>query len=105
MLGFIAENLSTGMADTIQWHELEAELARGVQLVDVRTPREFDLGAIPGAINIPLDELRERLDEVEDEVIINCQVGLRGYLAERILKQHGRRVRNLDGGYRTWARI
>ncbi len=105
MLGFIAENMATGLADTIQWHELEAELARGVQLVDVRTPREFDLGAIPGAVNIPLDELRERLDEVDDEVIITCQVGLRGYLAERILKQHGRSVRNLDGGYRTWARI
>lgn len=105
MLGFINENQAAGMAHSIQWHELDAEVARGVQLVDVRTPREFDLGNIPGAINIPLDELRERLDEVADKVIINCQVGLRGYLAERILTQHGRRVRNLDGGYRTWARI
>lgn len=105
MLGFIAENLASGATHTIQWHELDAELARGVQLVDVRTEREFDLGTIPGAINIPLDDLRGRLDEVADEVIINCQVGLRGYLAERILVQHGRRVRNLDGGYRTWARV
>ena len=56
-------------------------------------------------MNIPLDDLRERLDEVADEVIVHCQVGLRGYLAQRILAQHGKKARNLDGGYRTWARV
>lgn len=104
MLGYIAENLRDGLTETVQWHELEAERASGVQLIDVRTPGEFAAGGIPGAINIPVDELRDRLDEVADDVIVHCQVGLRGYLAARTLAQTGRRVRNLDGGYRTWAR-
>ena len=105
MLGYIAENLRDGLAETIQWHELPGELARGVQLIDVRTPAEYARGTVDGAINIPVDDLRARLDEVAEEVIVHCQVGLRGYLAARTLAQHGRTVRNLDGGYRTWARI
>ena len=72
--------------------------------MDVRTPGEFANWQIPGAVNIPLDDLRSRLDEVADGAVVHCQVGLRGYLATRILAQHGKRVRNLDGGYRTWAR-
>jgi len=105
MLGYIAENLRDGLTETIQWHEVAAEVARGVQLIDVRTPGEYARGTVDGAINIPVDELRDRLDEVADEVIVHCQVGLRGYLAARTLAQHGRTVRNLDGGYRTWARV
>ena len=104
MLGMIAENLRDGLTETIQWHELEAEVARGVQLIDVRTPGEFARGAIPGAINIPVDDLRGRLDEVDADSIVHCQVGLRGYIAARLLAGHGKRARNLDGGYRTWAR-
>ncbi len=105
MLGFIADNLHESLTDTIQWHELAAEVARGVQLIDVRTPDEYARGTVDGAINIPVDDLRARIDEVADDVIVHCQVGLRGYLAARTLAQHGRHVRNLDGGYRTWARI
>ncbi len=104
MLGFIAENLRDELVDTVQWHEVEAELANGVQLIDVRTPGEYARGTVDGAVNIPVDDLRARIDEVEPDVIVHCQVGLRGYLAARTLAQHGRRVRNLDGGYRTWAR-
>lgn len=103
MLGYIAENLATGTTETIQWHELPDELAKGTQLIDVRTPAEFERGGIPGAVNIPLDDLRLRLAEVEDGAIVHCQVGLRGHIAARILNQHGLRARNLDGGYRTWA--
>ena len=105
MLGFIAENLRDGLTDTIQWHELAGEVAKGVQLVDVRTPAEYARGTVDGAINIPVDDLRARIDEVQSDVIVHCQVGLRGYLAARTLAQHGRKVRNLDGGYRTWARV
>ncbi len=105
MLGYIAENLRDGLTQTIQWHEVADEVARGVQLIDVRTPGEYARGTVDGAINIPVDDLRDRLDEVADDVIVHCQVGLRGYLAARTLAQHGRTVRNLDGGYRTWARV
>ena len=104
MLGFIAENLRDGLAESIQWHEVDAEVASGVQLIDVRTPAEYARGSVTGSLNIPVDELRSRLDEVADDVIVHCQVGLRGYIAARILAQAGRRARNLDGGYRTWAR-
>ena len=105
MIGFIAENLRDGLTETIQWHEVDAEVAKGVQLIDVRTTAEYGRGTVAGAINIPVDDLRARLDEVGDDVIVHCQVGLRGYIAARTLAQTGRRVRNLDGGYRTWARI
>ncbi len=104
MLGMIAENLRDGLTETVQWHEVGDAVASGVQLIDVRTAGEYARGQIPGAVNIPVDELRDRLDEVADDAIVHCQVGLRGYLAQRILAQHGKHVRNLDGGYRTWAR-
>jgi rhodanese-related sulfurtransferase len=94
-----------GLSETVQWHEVENEVGEGVQLIDVRSPAEYARGTVDGAVNIPVDDLRERLDEVEQNVIVHCQVGLRGYLAARTLTQHGRHVRNLDGGYRTWARI
>ncbi|MDO5697193.1 MAG: FAD-dependent oxidoreductase [Dermatophilus congolensis] len=103
MLGYIADNMRTGHADTIQWHELEAAMTDGVALIDVRTPGEFAAGAIPGAVNIQVDDLRERMADVpEGRVVVHCAVGLRGHTAARILTQHGREVRNLDGGYRTW---
>lgn len=105
MLGFIAENLRDGLVDSVQWHEVEAEVTAGSQLIDVRTPVEYARGTVNGAINLPVDELRDRLAEVGQDVIVHCQVGLRGYLAARTLAQTGRRVRNLDGGYRTWARV
>nr|NLI51042.1 FAD-dependent oxidoreductase [Propionibacterium sp.] len=104
MLGMIDENLAAGLVETVQWHEIEDAVAAGVQIVDVRTPGEHRRGTLPGAINIPVDELRDRAGEVRDGAIIHCQVGLRGYIAARILAQQGLRVRNLDGGYRTWAR-
>jgi NADPH-dependent 2,4-dienoyl-CoA reductase/sulfur reductase-like enzyme/rhodanese-related sulfurtransferase len=105
MVGYIAENLRDGLTETIQWHEVAGEVAKGIQLIDVRSPGEYARGTVDGAVNIPVDDLRERLAEVNDEVIVHCQVGLRGYIAARILAQAGRKVRNLDGGYRTWARI
>jgi rhodanese-related sulfurtransferase len=79
-------------------------LADHQMVLDVRTPREVAFGTIPGATNIPLDQLRENLDQLskEKEWLVSCQVGIRGYLACRILKQHGYRCRNLSGGYRTW---
>lgn len=103
MLGYIAENLRDGVTRTIQWHELDDAVAEGAVILDVRTTPEHDEGSIPGAVLIPLDELRDRLDEVPPgPVVVHCAVGQRGHVAARILAQAGRQVRNLDGGYRTW---
>ena len=79
-------------------------MAAGALLVDVRSPSEFAAGGIPGAVNIPLDELRERHPEIAgyDDVIVHCQVGLRGHNAACLLTNLGYSVANLDGGYLTW---
>lgn len=103
--GMTAENVLAGMSRHLHWHEVKAFQERGGFVLDVRTDEEFSLGAIPGAVNIPLDDLRRRLREVprDREVLVYCGVGLRGYLAERILRQHGwTEVYNLSGGYKTW---
>lgn len=103
MIGYVAQNLAEGTTDAVQWHELPAAIEAGAALVDVRTPAEFAAGAIPGAVNLPLDELRERHGEIPaGPVIVHCQVGQRGHTATRLLAQLGHDVRNLDGGYRTW---
>ncbi|CAN5212913.1 FAD-dependent oxidoreductase [soil metagenome] len=102
MLGYVAENLAAFPDSTIQWHELADAVARGDRLVDVRSPVEFAAGHIPDAVNIPLDELRDRHLEIEGDLIVHCQVGQRGHTATRMLTQLGRQVRNLDGGYLTW---
>jgi rhodanese-related sulfurtransferase len=102
MLGYVAENLAAFPESTVQWHELADALGGGGHLVDVRSPEEFAAGHIPAAVNIPLDQLRNRHHEIEGDVIVHCQVGQRGHSATRMLTQLGRRVRNLDGGYLTW---
>ena len=106
MLGHIADNLRTGVSRLIQWHEVTQARADGARLIDVRTTAEFARGSIPGATNIPVDELRTRLSELPDlstPLVVNCAVGLRGHTAARILVQHGwTDVRNLSGGYTTW---
>ena len=103
MLGYVAENVLSGLVATVQWHEVDHYRREGAQFVDVRTRDEFARGTVPGAINLPLDELRERVDELRRGVIIvNCQVGQRGHVATMLLKGLGFHAMNLDGGYRTW---
>lgn len=104
--GFAARNLLEGLSENIAWNRLSSIEAQGGLIVDVRTPEEHELGTIPGAKNIPLDELRSRLAEVPKNVPVTvfCRVGLRAYLAERILRGHGyANVKNLSGGYTTWS--
>ena len=105
MLGHVADNLHARTSASLQWHELADAVASGAVLVDVRDPAErTEAGTIPEAIHIPLDSLRDRLDEIPPgPVVVHCAVGVRGHTAARLLTQHGREVRNLDGGMRTWT--
>ncbi|WP_043761535.1 FAD-dependent oxidoreductase [Aeromonas taiwanensis] len=104
MAGFVASNHLKG--DTTLCHAAEVQARHPHQVVlDVRNTPELDkLGRIPGAMHIPLDELRGRLDELprDKELLISCQVGLRGHVACRLLSQHGFKVKNLSGGFKTW---
>ncbi len=104
MAGYVASNILEENAETVQWHEIDEIVANGGLLIDVREPIEREGGIIPGSINIPLGEIREKLSELsKDQVIyVSCQVGLRGYVAARILMQHGFQVKNVDGGYKTY---
>lgn len=107
MAGYVAANIVDGMVETVQWHEIDELVANGGYLIDVRDPGEVARGAISGSINIPVNDLRERLDEVptDRELYITCQVGLRGYLAARILTENGFKVKNLDGGYKLYSSV
>jgi rhodanese-related sulfurtransferase len=104
MLGYIAENMMSGLLKTAQWNEIQKYREAGYQLIDCRTPSEFGRGAIPGAINIPVDEIRERVAEIKKEpILVNCQVGQRGHTATMLLKELGFDATNLDGGYLTYS--
>ncbi|MDX1359144.1 MAG: FAD-dependent oxidoreductase [Clostridia bacterium] len=106
MAGFSAENVLTGICDNIQCRELEELDITDTIILDVRTPGEVKRGMITNAINIPVDELRGRLGELDKSklIVVNCAVGFRAYLACRILLQNGfKRVRNLAGGYTTYG--
>lgn len=103
MAGFAASAVRREEVSTLTWEELKTALAgtHHLQLVDVRTPKEHQAGHIPGSVNLPVDDLRARLKELDPkrETVVYCRVGLRGYIAARILRQSGfPRVRNLTGG-------
>lgn len=108
MAGFVIQNLLMGKVKNFHWHEVK-DLPRdgSVILLDVRTKSEYEKGYIYGFIPIPLDELRGRLSELDQtkKVYVTCQVGLRGYAACRILRQHGFDCFNLSGGYRLYHNI
>ncbi len=104
MLGYIAENVISGLVETAQWNEIEDFTSRGFELIDVRSAGEFARGHIPGAINISVDEIRERKSEITSKnLLVNCQVGQRGHTAALLLKELGFNAVNLDGGYLTWS--
>lgn len=106
MAGFVGENILKGLVKHIHWNELEGKIKDGAILVDVRTKEEYTMGHIDGALNIELDGLRDRLAEFPKDkpIVLYCAVGLRGYLASRILLQNGYKdVHNLSGGYKTFS--
>lgn len=105
MAGYVIENVRSGLVRQYHWHDVEALPRDGsVILLDTRTPAEYGRGHIEGAVNLPLDELRERLPELErgKPIYVNCHSGLRSYLACRILMQNGFECYNLSGGYRFY---
>ena len=103
MLGYVAENVFSGVSKVAQWSEIDEYRDKGYELVDVRSVAECGRGMIPGAINIPVDEIRERKSEITNKnLLVNCQVGQRGHTASMLLKELGFNPVNLDGGYLTW---
>jgi NADPH-dependent 2,4-dienoyl-CoA reductase/sulfur reductase-like enzyme/rhodanese-related sulfurtransferase len=103
MLGYVAENVINGLTKIAQWNEIDKYRNEGFSFVDVRSASEFANGTIPGSINIPVDEMRERHMEIGNKrVIVNCQVGQRGHVATMLLRSLGYDAKNLDGGYLTW---
>jgi rhodanese-related sulfurtransferase len=108
MAGFMIENLEKGIVKQYHWNEVEKLPKDGsVTLLDTRTPDEYASGHIEGYINIPLDELRERLEEIDlkKPVYVICQSGLRSYIANRILVQNGFDAYNFSGGYRFYTSV
>jgi len=101
--GYVGNNSLTGKTPSIQWHELESAMQQGALLVDVRTSEENSAGSIPGSTLIPVDALRDNIAQLEGkDLIVTCAVGQRGHTATQLLRSHGLKVRNLDGGYTTW---
>jgi CoA-disulfide reductase len=107
MAGYAASNIAEGLVETVQWYEIDEIVQKGGLLIDVRESIEREMGYIKGSINIPLGELRNRLNELPNDqtIYLTCQVGLRGYLGARVLMQNGFKVKNLDGGYKTYAYV
>ena len=108
MAGYVIENMMSGLVKTFHWHDIE-KISKdpGAFLLDTRNPMEYLAGTIPSFVNIPLDSLRDRLDEIPKDktIYVTCQIGLRGYIAARILMQNGYDVYNLSGGYRLYQTI
>lgn len=105
MAGYVASNILEEKVETIQWYEVENLIKENAYILDVRNPIELEGGKIENAHNIPLDNLRDNLNKLDKrkKIYVYCKVGLRGYLAYRILKQHGFSPINIDGGYTTYS--
>ena len=104
MLGYISENILSGLLETAQWNQIEQFKEKGFELLDVRALSEFAAGSIPGAKSMPVDEIRNRVSELTNKnILVNCQVGQRGHTASMLLKELGYNAINLDGGYLTWS--
>ena len=105
MVGFVAENIIANIVKTITWQDMQDLASKGSYILDVREEAEYVLEYLPGSVNIPLSQLRNRLDEIpkDQEIYVYCHVGTRGYTATRVLEQHGYHVKNLDGGFKSYS--
>ena len=107
MMGYCGANIMENIVENTQWYEVEDLVKNNEYILDVREEYEVANGSIPNVINIPLGQLRDRLDEIpkDKKIYVTCQVGLRGYIACTILNQHGYDTSNIDGGYKTYNSI
>lgn len=108
MAGYVASNIQNGSVKVFHWHDVAEVDTSKATLLDVRTQEEFSNGTLENAVNIPVDSLRDHLDEIDRSkpVYVFCQIGLRGYVASRILMQKGfKDVYNLSGGYRFYKMV
>jgi len=107
MAGYVASNILSGDVEIFHWHDVQKLDLEKVTLLDTRTTIEFENGNISGSVNMPIDTLRKNLNKLDKSkpVYIYCQIGLRGYVAARILLQNGFAVKNLSGGYRLYNAI
>lgn len=106
LVGYVAGNILDGMVEPVRWEDVESRVKEGAVLVDVRTEEEHQKMPVEGALNLPLDDLRDNLDQLpeDQEVLAFCQVGLRSYVANRILRQNGIKVKNVSGGYKLYPK-
>jgi rhodanese-related sulfurtransferase len=105
MAGFVAENILSGKIKSIMWEKLLKD-RESYTVIDARTQREFAMGALKGAINVPVDNLRAKLENVpkEKKIAVYCGVGIRSYIAVRILMQNGfDEVYNISGGFTSYG--
>jgi rhodanese-related sulfurtransferase len=108
MIGYAALNIIEGMSESVQWHELNSELENGAVLLDVRNESELEAsGRFPNSVNIPLNDLRDRMGELDKDqtYVISCRSGQRSYIGERLLKQSGYKVKNLDGAFALYQTV
>lgn len=107
MAGYVASNIKENRLETVQWHEIDDIVKEGGILIDVRGPNGYAKGAIEGSIHIPLNDLRERMDEIpKDKIIyVTCRSGLDSYVATRILSENGYKAKNLDGSWLTYEAV
>lgn len=108
IVGYVADNVYKGVYDVVHWNQIDSIIENGGLLMDVRSKEEFDSGHIKGSINIPIDEIRKRLNEInvkkDHPIYVSCQSGTRAYIALRILQGNGySNVSNLSGGYETYS--
>lgn len=107
MAGYVAENILKGKVEIFHWHDVDKIDGKDSVILDVRTQYEYDIGNIPGSVNIPVDDLRGKIESLDKskKYFVLCQIGLRGYIATRILTQNGFTALNLSGGYRLYSTI
>ncbi|MDU4860272.1 MAG: CoA-disulfide reductase [Terrisporobacter othiniensis] len=107
MLGYCGANIMENIVKNTQWYEIEGLVKNEEYILDVREEYEVSNGSIKNVVNIPLGQLRDRLNEIpkDRKIYVCCQVGLRGYIACTILNQYGYNTSNIDGGYKTYSSI